>query len=84
MPPLPPNRRNLDRALFLCDWRRSAKGNLWRRLSDGSTVTVFQKQDGRYGYCVYRDGPNYSHAAYRTEEEAQEAAWEWLEQEESG
>lgn len=80
MPPKPQRWSAVDRALFLYGWRRSAKGNLWTRLSeDGPTITVFRKRQGGYGYCIYTDAPAYSPGAYETEQEAQEAAWDWLE-----
>jgi hypothetical protein len=50
-------------------WRRSAKGNLWRRW-DECTVSVFYR-DRRYHWSI-ADGEDvtFSHATYGDEEEA--------------
>ena len=51
-------------------WRRSAKGNLWRRW-EGKSVTVFRRADGSYGWCFAGCRFNrYSEYPYETEEEA--------------
>jgi hypothetical protein len=56
------------------DWRRSQKGNLWQRLDDGRAVTVFERDDGTYSWCIAdEDGPTWSRSRYGTEEEALEA-----------
>jgi hypothetical protein len=36
---------------FRDGFKRSRKGNLWR-LWDGRTITVFQRRDGRFGWCI--------------------------------
>lgn len=58
-------------------WRRSRKGNLYRRWLD-MTLTVFQRQDQLYGYCISpRKGPpRYSAGGYGTEDQAMAAMWE--------
>ena len=67
-----------------CDngWARSRKGNLWRRLEDGETVTVFERLDDfgelrGYGFCIYcdNDGATFSRELYESEGEAVEATW---------
>jgi hypothetical protein len=56
-------------------FRRSHKGNLWRPLPDGRTVTIF-KRDGRFAWCIAGlSGPRFSTCKYSTEEQAVAAAW---------
>ncbi len=59
---------------------RSRKGNLWRRLDDTATLTVFPGRYGGYAWVLKEDdapSPEYSPDAYTTERKAVEAAW-WL------
>lgn len=56
-------------------WKRSAKGNLWTRLEDGTSATVFtvHRDYGEvYKWVVGREGsqPRFSPEPYDTEEEA--------------
>jgi hypothetical protein len=54
-------------------WRRSRKGNLWRKL-EGVTLTVFRCEGG-WRYCVAdAAGPRYGERVYDGEEEAALAA----------
>jgi len=63
---------------FEAGFRRSRRGNLWRRLPGGRTVTVFAK-DGGYAWCVAgEDGPTFSPGGYDSEADAPAAAWEEL------
>jgi hypothetical protein len=39
------------RAGFEASFRQSRRGNLWRTW-EGLTLTVFARDDGRYGWCV--------------------------------
>ena len=57
-------------------WKRSKKGNLYRRLPDGATVTMFEKYVGVWSYCVYTDawGAEYSDWYYESGVEALRAA----------
>jgi len=61
-------------------WRRSQKGNLFRRWLD-MTLTVFARRDGRYGTCISpRKGPpRFSPGGYATEADAVAALLEELE-----
>jgi hypothetical protein len=55
------------------EWRRSAKGNQYTRLADGTTVTVFRRKDGEtFAYCVHTedDGAWFSEDSWDTEAEA--------------
>ncbi len=66
------------RRAFEAGFRRSARGNLSRRLPDGRTLTVFAK-DGGYAWCVAgEDGPTFSPGGYDSEADAPAAAWEEL------
>jgi hypothetical protein len=60
-------------------WKRSRKGNLWKHW-DGLTLTVFRREgDGWFAWSIAdADGPRFSQAAYRTEEEALTALGETL------
>lgn len=56
-------------------WKRSAKGNLYRRWG-ALTLTVFARGSGRYGYCISFRGsaaPRFSPTSFATEEEAVDA-----------
>ncbi len=57
-------------------WRRSNKGNVWREW-DGVTITIFRRQDGRWGWCIAdEDGPRYSTGGYETQADARTALGE--------
>jgi hypothetical protein len=61
-------------------WRRSGKGNLYRRLPNGECLTIFPR-DGGWAWCR-ADGdspPRFSRLTYDTEEEALDAVVEELE-----
>jgi len=60
-------------AEFEAGFQRSRKGNLWR-VYDGLTVTVFQRVDGEFGWCIAadEDDTQFSSRGYETEEEALE------------
>lgn len=61
--------------IFGVVWGRSRHGNLYCRLADGAVVTVFGR-DGRYRWCIKRDGddlPRYSRKSWDSESEAQQA-----------
>lgn len=59
----------------MIDWRRSAKGNLWRRLDDDGvalTLTIFRDRDS-YGWCISGpSGPSFSESRFATEQDAME------------
>jgi hypothetical protein len=63
-------------------WKRSHKGNLWRRWG-GLTVTVFKNKDDLYAWCIAgskADGrPRFSRCHWVTEDEAVEAVLNVLE-----
>jgi hypothetical protein len=66
-------------------WRRSTKGNLWRRLDDGTTVTVFARRDGTYARCVHTGGEtDYSWERWATERAAVAATDDWIADYEAG
>jgi hypothetical protein len=49
---------------------RSRKGNLWRRYRD-LTLTVFQRKDETYAWCIaHGDRPRFSPRSCDTEEDA--------------
>jgi hypothetical protein len=53
-------------------WRRSAKGNLYRKLKDGPTVTVVpdRRHPGLWVCCIARGGGNVSYSARKFSSEA--------------
>jgi hypothetical protein len=74
-----------DRLPLPLGWKRSRKGNLWKRLDDGRTATVFARPDGRgFSWCLH-DGerPRYDPAAYELECDALDALNVALEHEET-
>ena len=58
-------------------WRRSRKGNLYRRLLGGAVVTVFRLGDG-FAYCIKEKAADarFSKPEWETETEAAIAAME--------
>ena len=58
------------------NWKRSRKGNLWQRQSDGTTATVFFRPwDDGWGFGIFwpdGDEPYFSSGTFATE---REAAW---------
>lgn len=81
-----PTRTLADVLRHRLGWKRSRKGNPYKRLADGTTVTVFARQDGGYGQCVYSDehGARYSPDRWETELDAVEGANDWIERAEIG
>ncbi len=78
--------REIAIAQFHVDWKRSARGNYWKRLENGETLTVFPRLDEEgdvrgYAYCVrYADGETvWSKELYRTEDGAVVGVFEYLE-----
>src|SRR5262249_49151081 len=61
-------------------FNRSRRGNLWR-IHEGRTLTVFQRPDGTYAYCIASSGQRarFSRDWYASEAEALEALWQRLE-----
>lgn len=57
-------------------WRRSKKGNLYRKFPEG-TLTVFRKSIG-WGICLYDGEAQFSPGWYGTAELAAEAAMDWF------
>jgi hypothetical protein len=59
-------------------WRRSKRGNLWR-LWGGLTVTVFERDDGYWGWCIADDeGQRYSRTGFEEAAHAMTALGEAL------
>jgi hypothetical protein len=59
------------RERFAASLRRSRKGNLWRRLPTGETVSVFPRAEASWSYSVADErGVRYSKADYASEQEA--------------
>ena len=55
-------------------WRRSARGNLWRPLPDGTSATIYRRPEG--GYAVVwntPDGPRFETEEYGSEQLAMKA-----------
>jgi hypothetical protein len=77
MPVIPHNKR---RSAFEACFRRSKRGNLWRKW-EGLSVTVFRRPGGGwYGWSIANeDGPRFSPGGYPDEERALEALWDALE-----
>lgn len=87
MPPIPrrqKSKRELEVKAVMVAWnefetgfRRSKRGNLWQQ-RDGASLTVFERADGWYGWCVA--GPEgdkrFSSSAYETEDEAMGALFD--------
>jgi hypothetical protein len=72
MPRIPqPTREAVLRKQFAAGFRRSRRGNIWRKY-DESTVTVFKRDDERFGWCISRseDDVEFSPDDYASEEEA--------------
>jgi hypothetical protein len=70
--------RRQREAAALAEWtefengfQRSRRGNLWRHY-DGLTVTVFERREGRYGWCIVadEDEKRFSQTGYESESEA--------------
>jgi hypothetical protein len=69
----PPERdRSNDIEYRRWGFRRSAKGNLYRKAKDGSNCTVFPDRyhEGRWAYCIARGAGDVSYSAERFECEA--------------
>jgi hypothetical protein len=65
----------LARLEFKHSFRRSSRGNLWRK-EDDLTVSVFSRTEGGYKFCIAAGEewrPSYSKNIYETEDEALEA-----------
>jgi hypothetical protein len=59
-----------SRDMFEEGLTRAKKGGLWRHY-DGRTVSVFQRSDHFYSWCIADDTDRrYSRAAFESEEEA--------------
>lgn len=56
---------------------RSKKGNLWLRICQRKTVSVFKRKDALYGWSIasYIDGVKYSQEGFHTEHEAVRDLW---------
>lgn len=76
--PKPPTRQEREiadrfaqRAEFEAGFRRSKKGNLWRHL-EGMTVTIFGREDERFGWCIVdaEGEKRFSRGTYEDEESA--------------
>jgi hypothetical protein len=70
-------------AAFAAGFRRSVRGNLWRRWAGGGgrelTLTVFPRRGGSFAYAIAdEDGPAFSTQSYETEGEAVGALWRAL------
>jgi hypothetical protein len=81
-PPAPKNDPELDAALaereaFEVGFKRSRRGNLWRNW-EGMTLTVFARDDGRFGWCIVdaEGDKRFSRKAYEDEEWAIGALWD--------
>jgi hypothetical protein len=66
---------------FASGFRRSAKGNLWRRF-DGKVMTIYRGRHG-YGYCIAQADQEqdsapatFSRRRFGSEEEAISALWQ--------
>lgn len=72
MPPIP--QRRSERLAFRDGFRRSRKGNLWRPWQ-GSTLVIFERDDGWYGWLIaHPDGEKtWAPEPCESEEEAVEA-----------
>jgi hypothetical protein len=71
----------LDADAFLdeTEWQLSRKGNRFRRLADGVTITIFPGRGG-YHWGVWRNGHMvYSGGAYDSERAAMAGAFDLLE-----
>jgi hypothetical protein len=66
-----------ERKRFKRGFRRSYRGNLWRRYR-GFAVTVFKREaDGYYAWCCSQRGEaRWSRDRYPDEEAALEAVWQ--------
>jgi hypothetical protein len=72
----PANTGTLQRLGFASGFRRSAKGNLWRKWGE-ATLTVFARRDGRYGWVVADEhGPTFGTEAFADERDAIADLWE--------
>ena len=68
--PIPPAKRR-EQKLISDGWKRSKKGNLWKKLwVDGEeiTVTVF-KQEGVYKWCCHDGDAQFSEERFSSETE---------------
>jgi hypothetical protein len=70
-------------AAFAAGFRRSRRGNLWRRWSGGGggelTLTVFPRRGGSFAYAIAGEGgPAFSTQNYETEGGAIKALWREL------
>ena len=62
--------------LFAARFRRSRRGNLWRKYGD-MNLTVFPSTfDDGYSFCIADRDVTFSDDSYATEEEAIEALWQ--------
>jgi hypothetical protein len=67
-------------------WKRSRKGNPYRRLDNGTIVTVFQyhngPREGAFGYSLNTEefGIQFADGSWETEEEAKDATMEDVEE----
>ncbi len=63
--------RLAQRAEFEAGFRRSKKNNLWRHL-EGMTLTIFGREDERFGWCIVdAEGERqFSRGSFETEADA--------------
>ena len=55
---------------FEMEFKRSRKGNKWRNF-EGTTVSVFQRNDGFYGWSIAdTEGVRYSNGGYDDKDDA--------------
>lgn len=76
--PKPPDTRDssseaawAEREEFEQGFKRSKRGNLWRNW-EGMTLTVFARDDGRFGWCIVdaEGDKRFSRGSYESEEDA--------------
>jgi hypothetical protein len=60
-----------ERTEFEAGFRRSKKGNLWRHF-EGMTLTIFGRDDERFGWCLVdaEGDKRFSRGSYESEEDA--------------
>ena len=73
--PIPPAKRR-ERKLLAEGWKRSIKGNLWKRICDEDqevTITIFSQDDG-FKWCLHDGQPRFSEEQFGSETQAIEDA----------
>lgn len=59
-------------------WKRSKRGNLWRDWGS-ARVSIFERDDGFYGWCIADSGePQFSRGGFKSESAAMNAVGEQL------